>query len=74
VEPINNKNLYLFTIRRAPVKVNISFTKPFNILLHPHLLSFAQYVIEDDLRPPTVFRLLNFFTIEIAWIGVAPFH
>jgi hypothetical protein len=61
VEPINNKSLYLFTVRRALVEVDISFTKPFNILSHPRLLSFAQYVIEDDLRPPIVFHLLNFF-------------
>jgi hypothetical protein len=61
VEPINNKSLYLFNVRRAPVQVNIPFTKPFNILPHPRLLSFAQYIIEDDLRPPTVFHLLNFF-------------
>jgi hypothetical protein len=61
VEPINNKILYLFTVRRAFVQVDVPFTKPFNILSHPRLLHFAQYVIEDNLRSSTVFHLLNLF-------------
>jgi hypothetical protein len=61
VEPINNKSLYLFTARRALVQGDIPFSKPFNILSHLRLLSFAQYVIEDDLRTSIVFHLLNFF-------------
>jgi hypothetical protein len=59
VEPINNKILYLFIVRRALALVDIPFTKPFNILSHPRLLSFAQYVIEDDLGP----RMSSIFSI-----------
>jgi hypothetical protein len=78
VAPINNKIIYLFTVRRAHVQVDIPFTKTFNIFSHPHLLSFAQYLIEDDLRPLIVFHLINFLrylmmcTIAIDSIGATP--
>jgi len=58
VEPINNKSLYLFTVRRALVQEDIQFTKPFNILTHPRLLPFAQSYMKITLpyHPSCEFR------------------
>lgn len=39
------------------------FTKSFVILPHPSLFSFTQYVIKHNLRPSSLFHLLNFVKI-----------
>jgi len=44
-----NKSFYLFIVYGTRVEAKTPFTKPFFILMHPSICSFAQYVIKYNL-------------------------